>query len=198
MDFAAQMASNVTANMASSVASASANLAADASVYLAWAACAVLIVVAFCLAVCDLPGNTLLMAGAVGFCVYDPDRFLDLRVIAGLALCYAIGEIWEFVVSFFGIRREHVPWCEVAFIAFGTLAGTIIGTLAMPVLGSVLGGALGAFTLAYVYEYVRNHDHDGALDLAFKAAKYQCLAMAGKLVANFAMAILVIKQVIFY
>jgi len=171
---------------------------AGIDVYLTWIAVFVLLVVSFCLAICDMPGNTLLLAASIGFIFLDPDRYLDFRVLTGIVLCYALGEIWEFLVSFFGIRREKIPWSEVAVIAMGTLTGTLVGTFALPVLGSVLGGAAGSFATAYAYEYLRNRDHDGALELAFKAAKYQCLALAGKLAANFAMAVLVVKQVIFY
>ena len=117
-----------------------------------------------------------------------------------MILIYALGEIWEFVLSFFGIKRQvkDISWWGVFLIGCGTFAGTIMGTTVFPVLGSVIGGAIGAFAMAYLYEYLRSHDLQHAGALAWQAAKMQFVAMLGKLVATFALAILLARQIFFY
>ena len=117
-----------------------------------------------------------------------------------MILIYALGEIWEFVLSFFGIKRQvkDISWWGVFLIGCGTFAGTILGTTVFPVLGSVIGGAIGAFAMAYLYEYLRSHNMQHAGALAWQAAKMQFVAMLGKLVATFALAILLARQIFFY
>jgi len=110
-------------------------------------------------------------------------------------LVYAFGEIWEFIVSFFGIRRHKVSWGAVFLIAVGTFLGAVIGTGFFPVLGSVLGGAVGSYIVAFGYEFMRTRNKENAFALAWKAAQTQFVAMLGKIVASFAMALLLFKQI---
>ena len=160
------------------------------SYMLEWLAAVCLILVAVAMALFDLPGNTLMAGCCLGFAFYD----------SAVILIYALGEIWEFVLSFFGIKRQvkDISWWGVFLIGCGTFAGTIMGTTVFPVLGSVIGGAIGAFAMAYLYEYLRSHNMQHAGALAWQAAKMQFVAMLGKLVATFALAILLARQIFFY
>lgn len=128
-------------------------------------------------------------------CFFDEARYFDGRLLSALVLVYAFGEIWEFIVSFFGIRRHKVSWGAVFLIAVGTFIGAVIGTGFFPVLGSVLGGAIGSYLVAFGYEYLRTRSKNNAFELAWKAAKTQFVAMLGKIVASFAMALLLLKQI---
>ena len=170
------------------------------SYMLEWLAAVCLILVAVAMALFDFPGNTLMAGCCLGFAFYDPSKYSDIRIISAVILIYALGEIWEFVLSFFGIKRQvkDISWWGVFLIGCGTFAGTIMGTTVFPVLGSVIGGAIGAFAMAYLYEYLRSNDMQHAGALAWQAAKMQFVAMLGKLVATFALAILLARQIFFY
>lgn len=167
---------------------------------LEWLAAACLILLAFALALFDLPGNTLMIAGSLGFAFYDGAKYFDVRLISAMILVYALGEVWEFALSFFGIKKQvkDLSWGAVFLIGCGTFAGAVAGTAVLPIAGSVFGGAGGAFLVAYLYEYLRSRDMQGAGTLAWQAARMQFIAMLGKLVATVILAILLAKQIFFY
>ena len=150
---------------------------------LEWLAAICLILVAVAMSLFDLPGNTLMVGCCLGFAFYDPSKYF-----------------WEFVLSFFGIKKQvkSISWWGVFLIGCGTFAGTVMGATTFPVAGSVIGGAIGAFVMAYLYEYMRSHNMQHAGALAWQAAKMQFVAMLGKLVATFALAILLARQIFFY
>ena len=154
-----------------------------------WAFGALIVVVGPLLTLLDLPGNTIMLAAGIGYAFFDEARYFDGRLLSALVLVYAFGEIWEFIVSFFGIRRHKVSWGAVFLIAVGTFIGAVLGTGFFPVLGSVLGGA------AFGYEFMRTRNKENAFALAWKAAQTQFVAMLGKIVASFAMALLLFKQI---
>ena len=149
-----------------------------------WAFGALIVVVGPLLTLLDLPGNTIMLAAGIGYAFFDEARYFDGRLLSALVLVYAFGEIWEFIVSFFGIRRHKVSWGAVFLIAVGTFIGAVIGTGFFPVLGSVFG-----------YEFMRTRNKENAFALAWKAAQTQFVAMLGKIVASFAMALLLFKQI---
>lgn len=75
--------------------------------YLAeWLAAGLLILFAFAMALFDLPGNTVMVLSGLGFAFYDPAKYFDIRLISAMILIYAMGEIWEFALSFFGIKKK--------------------------------------------------------------------------------------------
>ena len=151
-----------------------------------WAFGALIVVVGPLLTLLDLPGNTIMLAAGIGYAFFDEARYFDGRLLSALVLVYAFGEIWEFIVSFFG---------AVFLIAVGTFIGAVIGTGFFPVLGSVLGGAVGSYIVAFGYEFMRTRNKENAFALAWKAAQTQFVAMLGKIVASFAMALLLFKQI---
>lgn len=81
--------------------------------YLAeWLAAGLLILFAFAMALFDLPGNTVMVLSGLGFAFYDPAKYFDIRLISAMILIYAMGEIWEFALSFFGIKKK-VLWQRI-------------------------------------------------------------------------------------
>lgn len=156
------------------------------------------IAIGLALAFFGLGGNTFLVLLGLGLAFFDSERFFDARLVASLILVYALGEVWEFAVPFFGIKTERIPWWGVFLIGCGTLTGGLLGTMFLPVFGSLLGGAAGAFLMAYAYEYHRTRNAQDCCALAWQAAKMQCLAMLGKWVAAMVLAILVAKMIFFY
>ena len=148
-------------------------------------AAAFIVIVGPLLTLVGLPGNTLMLLAGIGFACFDEAKYFDGRILSALVLIYVFGELWEFIVSFFGIRRHKLPWSVVGLIGIGTFIGAVLGT----------GGAMGSFVMAFVYEYSQTMDCDDAFELAWKAAKLQFIAIIGKVVAAAAMAILLVKQI---
>ena len=89
-----------------------------------WAFGALIVVVGPLLTLLDLPGNTIMLAAGIGYAFFDEARYFDGRLLSALVLVYAFGEIWEFIVSFFGIRRHKVSWGAVFLIAVGSTVQT--------------------------------------------------------------------------
>lgn len=164
---------------------------------LEWIVAALVALLGPILTIFDLPGNSLMLLTGFGFAFYDEALYFNGRLLSAMVLIYAFGECWEFCVSLFGIKKEKVSWLAVFLIGLGGFFGTIIGTGAFPILGSFIGGLVGAFVVAFAYEYMRSGVGSNAWNLAVKAAGMRFLALIGKLAAGFALAILLIKMVIF-
>ena len=113
-------------------------------------AAALIVIVGPLLTLVGLPGKTLMLLAGLGFACFDEAKYFDGRILSALVLIYVFGELWEFVVSFFGIRRHKLPWSVVGLIGIGTFIGAVLGTGVFPVFGSVLGGAMGSFVMAFV------------------------------------------------
>ena len=154
-----------------------------------------IILLAILLTIFNLPGNTLLLLGYLGYILVDEPRYLNMQTVLLMVLLYALGEIWDFCISYLGIKREHISWLAVTFIGGGTLIGTCVGTMFLPVLGSVIGGAAGAFLAAFAYQYWCTRDTQNAYNLAFKAARNQFIALIGKLVVTVLIACLFARQI---
>ncbi len=156
-----------------------------------------IILIAVVFTIFDLPGNTILIGTSMGFAFFETGKYFDLRLLSAMILVYALGEIWEIAVAFLGIKKEKISWKGVFFISIGTFLGTLAGTMVFPILGSIIGGMIGAFVFAFIWDYSSSKDKANAFDLAWQAAKMQIFALFGKLVATFAMSVLLIRQ-IFY
>lgn len=150
-----------------------------------------------CLAVLDMPGNTIVLLTAIGFGLYSevywqPELFFLMFTI------YVIGELWEFFIGFFGIRKEKASWFACLVIGLGGFCGAVIGTAVMPIIGSIAGGVLGAFITAFIYEYIRGESNVDALKLAWVSAKMRFLAVLGKFCAGIALGVCLFKIVFLY
>ena len=123
-----------------------------------------------------------------------PDTLMDVfyRRWCWFMLLVRYGNLSYRFLEFGGIK---VSWGAVFLIAVGTFIGAVIGTGFFPVLGSVLGGAVGSYIVAFGYEFMRTRNKENAFALAWKAAQTQFVAMLGKIVASFAMALLLFKQI---
>ena len=98
-------------------------------------------------------------------------------------------------LDFIGMRNFSLSLNGALIKSVGTFIGAVIGTGFFPVLGSVLGGAVGSYIVAFGYEFMRTRNKENAFALAWKAAQTQFVAMLGKIVASFAMALLLFKQI---
>ncbi|MDY2638184.1 MAG: DUF456 family protein [Phascolarctobacterium sp.] len=149
------------------------------------------------LTIFDMPGNTILLLAGLAYTYYDEALYFNGRLLSAMVLIYVLGEVWEFCVSLFGIKKEKVSWLAVLLIAAGGFVGTVMGTTVFPIIGSIIGGIIGASLTAFVYELARTGLQKNAAHLAWEAAKMRFLAILGKLSAGIALAALLIKQVCF-
>jgi hypothetical protein len=154
------------------------------------------IVVSVCLFLTFLSmmGNVWLLGTAVAFAFYDNFMRFNEDFSFYLFLVFAAGELWEFFISLFGIKRKEVSWATVLFIGIGTIVGVIIGTAILPLFGSVIGGAAGSGIMAFAIEYNKNSSKADAWNLALLAMKTQLLAALGKITAGVVMASMMVLQ----
>lgn len=139
-------------------------------------------------------GNVWLFGTAVAFAFYDNFMRFNEDFLFYLFLVFAAGELWEFFISLFGIKRKEVSWATVLFIGIGTIAGVIIGTAILPLFGSVIGGVTGSGIMAFAIEYNKNSSKADAWNLALLAMKTQLLAALGKITAGVVMASMMVLQ----
>ncbi|MDO4177729.1 MAG: DUF456 domain-containing protein [Phascolarctobacterium sp.] len=146
------------------------------------------------LALFDLPGNTIVLLTAIGLGIYY-DPFWQPELFCLMLIIYALGEMWEFIISLFGIRKEKASWFACFVIGIGGFCGAVCGTMVLPVLGSFIGGVIGAFITAFCYEYINGKSNDDALHLAWASAKMRFLAILGKFCAGIALGCCLFKLV---
>lgn len=140
-------------------------------------------------------GNTLLMLLTAVYAVTDDFVHMSGSVLAWMLILYIIGEAWDFIISFFGVRKEKISYPKTIVIGIGGIIGSFFGTAILPILGSVIGAAIGAFATAYTVEMLSGYDRSQAWRIAYVAASMQMLALAGKVIIGCIMFILFISNV---
>lgn len=150
----------------------------------------VLIAICFGFSILGMAGNLWMLFLAAGYAVYTDFNRYPPKLLLMLFLVFLLGEAWDFVVGFFGVKRKNVPWSAVFLIGVGSVLGVIAGTMFLPVLGSFVGGAVGASLVGYLYEYHQTKDKENAKRLAWLAFKVQFLASAGKIAVGLIMALM--------
>lgn len=128
-----------------------------------------------------LPGNTLLLLLFLVFAFLGDFVSVTINMLGIVAFLYLLGEAWELVVGYLGIKKEKVTWLSVIIIGAGSFLGALAGTAVFPILGSVLGAAVGAFITAFLVEYHAGKGHERAVRTAWVAARNHFLGLIGKL-----------------
>lgn len=144
-----------------------------------------------------LPGNVVIFIATFLLAWYDDFVTLNWQYLLLVFVLVLLGELWEFLVGFLGIKKEKVSWLSVFVIGLGTICFAIAGSFVLPIVGSILGGALGAFIMAFTVEYFSSKSHEKAYRLGWIAAKNQMFAIAGKIVVGLIAFILLLREIIF-
>ena len=152
------------------------------------------ITVCFLLTIVGMAGNLWMLLLACGYAIFTDFTRFTPQVLLWLVLIFLFGELWEFVVGFFGVKRKNVSWLGVFIIGIGTVIGAVAGTFVLPVLGSLIGGAIGACGAAYLYEYRKSQNQADAKHLAWIAFKAQFLAALSKIISGVAMGLVMISN----
>ena len=139
-----------------------------------------------------LAGNGLILVLAIVYAISTDFSTLTGNTLLWLFIMFILGEIWEFGVSFLGIKKEQVSTFTVFFIACGTIIGSLVGTLFMPLVGSLLGASIGAFCFAFIIERLRGETRYRSWYIACVAASMQLLAAFGKIIVGCIMLIMFI------
>ena len=158
---------------------------------------AVIGVIGFLITSIGLPGNTLIFLSAVVFALLDGFQIITETNLGVLAIIYLVGELWEFVVGYLGIKKEKVSWKNVLIIGIITFIGGLVGSGILPVIGSVLGAAIASFMAAFILEYLQHRNEEQAFKVACVAAKNQFLAIIGKLICASVLVIMIVKYLFF-
>ena len=144
-----------------------------------------------------LPGNTLLLMLFVIYAFLGNFAELTLNNLAVIASLYLLGELWEFVVGYLGIKKEKITWCSVIIIGIGTFLGALGGTIVLPILGSIVGASIGSFVTAFFVEYLGGSGQERAFRVAWVATKNHFLAFVGKLIFGYTIFIMFIYVLFF-
>lgn len=107
-----------------------------------------------------LPGNWLVVVGAVALAWSGPaagGAGIGWPLVIGLAVIAGVGELIEFAAGAMGAAQQGASRRAVALAVVGTPVGAIAGAIVgvpIPIIGSLVaalvGGALGAATGAYL------------------------------------------------
>lgn len=142
-----------------------------------------------------LGGNTLLILLTAVYAVTDNFVHMSGSVLAWMLILYLLGEAWELIIGFLGIRKENISYPKLIVIGIGSIVGSFFGTAILPILGSVVGAAIGAFATAYIVEMLSGHDRSHSWRIGYIAAGMHMLALAGKVIIGCIMFILFISNV---
>ena len=145
------------------------------------------------LTILGLGGNTALLLLLVGYAALGGFTVVTLNQLALVAVFYVLGELWDFLISFLGIKKEKVSWATLILIGIASVLGSLLGTLILPIAGSLLGAAGGAFAAAFGAEYFSGANQERAFKVALAAAKNHLWGIIGKLAAGVVMLVIVLR-----
>ena len=104
------------------------------------------------LAVLQLPGTWLIVAGATGYALYyDWQRIGMYAVIAG-AVVAVLAEAGETLSGLVAAKRAGASRRAAWYGLFGGLAGALLLTVPVPLVGTIVGAVIGCFVGAFLAE----------------------------------------------
>ncbi len=126
--------------------------------YVLLIALVILSLVGILLAVLQLPGAWLILAGAVGYDWYFGWERIGWKWLVVLAVLAAAAELIDAVASVVAARRGGASRRAAIGALVGGFAGMILLSIPVPVLGTVIGGLIGCFVGALAAELTRRDD----------------------------------------
>jgi len=143
------------------------------------------------LTVFQLPGNWLILAGAVGYAWHGQWSTMPRWVLYAVALMAVAGEAVEFVSSAWLARRVGASRRAAWYALAGGFLGMFVFSIPIPVIGTIAGVVLGCFCGAVLGEMTLRNDWAGAARVGLGAAAGRALGTVGKLTLTLLMAVLV-------
>lgn len=136
-----------------------------------------------------------MLAAGIGYAFFDEARYFDGRLLSALVLVYAFGEIWEFIIIVFGIRRhKNIVGCGISDCCV-TFIGAVIGTGFFRCWALFWAAQLVRISLPSVTSLCVPGIRRMRSRWPGRQHRLQFVAMLGKIVASFAMALLLFKQI---
>ncbi len=140
------------------------------------------------LAALQLPGNWLILAGAIGYdAIYHWQR-LGWKWLAALGLLALVGEAAELFASATVARRAGASRRAGIGALIGGFAGMILLSIPVPILGTIAGGLIGCFAGALVMELTLHDDLSKSTRVGFFATIGRLFGLFAKLACSVAMA----------
>lgn len=141
-----------------------------------------------------LPGNILIVLGAMAYGYYDHFQHVDYSMLLIIGGVFIVSEIFDFLAGVLGAKKEKASKRAILAAFIGTVAGGIGGTAILPVIGSIGGALLGAFVGAALAEYTKIKDKEQAKRVAIGVLKGQIMGMVIKTTTAIGMVITLLYQ----
>jgi len=153
--------------------------------------------VAACLTtVFGLPGNFIVLGGAVAYMLGTGGADFGWGLIVLLAGLAGLGELLEFLFgTFTSVRYGGSRWSALGSVVGGVL-GAVVGTGVLPVVGTLVGAFVGAFLLAFLFEMAHRRGEGEPLRVGFGALVGKILGLSAKMSLGLAMVVLVAVRVL--
>lgn len=132
-----------------------------------------------------LPGNWLMVVGAVLFAWFMPGVFSVYTLIL-ITVLAVIGEVFEFLGGYAGARKRGASFLSSMSAIVGAIGGAIVGTflLPLPVLGTILGACAGAGGLSALTEIFGGKSSVSAVRTGIGAGFGQFIGIASKFIVG--------------
>lgn len=156
-----------------------------------------LIIILVCgvsLTMIGLPGNLLVLLGAVGYGYWEGFYHLSTKFLWILFGVFLIGETVEFIAGALGAKRKKASGWTITAALCGAIAGSIFGTSFLPVIGSFLGAMMGAFAASYAMEYFLTRDAAKAISVARSVMCGQIIGIIVKFSIGIGMSVAIIAN----
>jgi uncharacterized protein YqgC (DUF456 family) len=132
-----------------------------------------------------LPGNWLMVAGALLAAWLRPDMF-SVSTLVAIVILAAAGEVLELLSGSWGARKGGAGRRGAGGALLGGMIGALVGTfiIPVPVLGSLIGACAGACLGACILELSGGRDLSAALQAGVGAGVGRAFGTVFKLVVG--------------
>lgn len=142
----------------------------------------------------SLFGTLIIFLTALIFSFSTNFSFIPLSQLLILSFLYIIGELLEFIFSYFGARKfgatKEAAWGSIAGIILGAILGSVI-----PLIGIFLGSIIGLFVGAFIIELLIKKDILDSIKAGSGSLIGRLSAIVGKLIIAIIMCAIILTSV---